>query len=307
MVQNIPASSLHGYQNNIGNVKSNKDVVFTSLPQGLEQDTFTPQFTGKKQEKKGVLGKVLLLAAAVGGAVLLKKNWTKVTQYVDDIIKKFRKKPKQATAGFQRKIEKNAEKVQTTKKAARKHKLEHTVPNKNPKPITNAREAEVIENINLSHVNANTQKMVEKTGAGTVTTAQQAAYDKAIAYQAPTATQKVAIAELHSKNAAERAVKNSIGNRNCTGAGNLRLAEAAAQAEAKAAKTVANGAYRHPGTGNIYHVQNGTVTRVELYQRNKAGEFVKNSVELTDPTKISKHMAKQDVSLTDAYFKEIIS
>lgn len=331
MVQNVPPNALYGYPSNnttnyglFNNGGMNDDFMynatFRNFNQAPQTDVYTPQFTGVQTEgvvqeeepkKKGIFGKILGGIALIGGAILLKKNWSSVSKWAKGLFKGGKKAATNAvtttSSKAQQTIQRNANKVQGPKKAPRKHRLEHTVPNRNPKPITNAREAQVVENINLSHVNANTRKMVEKAGAGTVTPAQQAAYDRAIAYQAPTAAQKTAIAELHSANAAERAVKNSIGNRNCYGAGNLRLVEASAQAEAKAAKIVANRAYRHPGTGNIYHVQNGAITRVELYQRNKAGEFVKNSVELTDPAKISKHLAKQEVSLTDAYFREVIS
>ena len=74
--------------------------------------------------------------------------------------------------------------------------------------------------------------------------------------------------------------------------------EIGTEAEAQAAKVVTSGPIRH-ANGNIYHVKDGVITKVELFQRNKAGELVKNSVELTDPTKISKHLGKQNIDLAD--------
>jgi len=306
MVQNIPPHAIYGVQNGQEIISENYryNAPLKRMAQPLQQDTFTPQFTGAEDEapkKKGVFGKLLTLAAAVGGAVLLKKNWNKVSQYVDDIIKKFKKGGTKTQTKAQQTIQNNANKVQTPKKAPRKHRLEHTVPNRNPKPISNAREAEVIENINLSHTNANTRKFVEKAGTGTVTPAQQKAYEKSIAYQAPTATQKTAMAERHAANAAQRAELNSIAN-NSTGAEKLVAAKTAAKAEAKAAQAITDGAVRH-ANGNIYHVKDGVITKVELFQRNKAGELVKNSVELTDAAKISKHLAKQGVIMHDLIAK----
>ncbi len=306
MVQNIPPHAIYGVQNGQEIISDNYryNAPLKRMTQPLQQDTFTPQFTGAEDEtpkKKGALGKLLTLATVVGGAVLLKKNWTKVSQYVDDIVKKFKKGGTKTQTTAQQTIKNNANKVQTPKKAPRKHRLEHTVPNRNPKPITNAREAQVVENINLSHTNANTRKFVEKAGTGTVTPAQQKAYDKAIAYQAPTAAQKTAMAERHAANAAQRAELNSIAN-NSTGAEKLVTAKTAAKVEAKAVQTITDGAVRH-ANGNIYHVKDGVITKVELFQRNKAGELVKNSVELTDAAKISKHLAKQGVSMNDLIAK----
>lgn len=327
MVQNTPTNYVYGYQNNNGNYNNwnyfnnstlNDDFMFNAtfrnLNQQIPQDTYTPQFTGtpvveeaaleEAPKKKGWFGKILGGIALIGGAILLKKNWSKVSQFVDDIIKRFKGGKKAATTVLtpsqqkaQQTIQRNANRVPGPRKAPRKHRLEHTVPNKNPKPITNAREAQVIENINLSHVDANTRKMVEKAGAGTVSTAQQKAYDRAIAYQAPTAAQKTAMAERHAANAAQRRELNSIAQ-NSTGAEKLVAVKTAAQAEAQAVKAVTSGPIRH-ANGNIYHVKDGVITKVELFQRNKAGELVKNTVELTDPTKIAKHMAKQGVKMSD--------
>ena len=321
MVQNSPINYAYGYQNNNGNFGNlgyynnaglNDDFMynatFKNLPQPIQQDTYTPQFTGAPvgeeapKKKGGWFGKIFGGAILIGGAILLKRNWNTISKWAKNLFKGGQKaattnplKPAQNKA--EQVIQRNANRVQVSRKAPRKHRLENTVPNRNPKPITNAREAQVAENINLSHVNANTRKMVEKAGAGTVTPAQQAAYDKAIAYQAPTAAQKTAMAERHAANATQRRELNSIAN-NSTGAEKLVAAKATAQAEAKAAKTVTSGPIRH-ANGNIYHVENGAVTKVELFQRNKAGELVKNPVELTDPTKISKHLAKQGVNISD--------
>ena len=334
MVQNVPPHALYGYQNNTNsglysNNSMNDDFMFNATFKNFnntpQTDVYTPQFTGAPTEevvqeeapkKKGLFGKILGGVALIGGAILLKKNWSSVSKWAKGLYQSIFKGGKkaattaatttsQAQQKAQQTIQRNANKVHGPKQAPRKHRLEHTVPNRNPKPITNAREAQVVENINLSHVNANTRKMVEKAGAGTVTPAQQAAYDRAIAYQAPTASQKAAMAERHAANAAQRRELNSIAH-NSTGAENLVRAKAVAQAEASAAKAVTSGPIRH-ANGNIYHIENGAITKVELFQRNKAGELVKNTVELTDPTKIAKHLAKQGVSLSDFVQKAAVA
>ena len=277
MVQNIPAHAIYGANSNVGQANNAQkcDTLLRNYSQSLEQDTFTPQFTGGKEttsNKKNVLGKLLTLAAVVGGAVLLKKNWNKISQFVDDIIKKFKKGGKAKGTEIGKEIVKKNDKV-----------------------------AQQVKNIDVKHTNSKTRKLVQEASEDTVTRAQQEAYDKAIAYQPPTATQKKAMAKRHAANAAQRRELNSIAN-NSTGAEKLVAVKAAAQAEAQAAKVVTSGPIRH-ANGNIYHVENGAITKVELFQRNKAGELVKNTVELTDPTKIAKHMAKQGVSMSDLIAK----
>ena len=273
MVQNIPVNTIHGANSNVGQVNNGQrcNTILKKYSQSLEQDTFTPQFTGSKEKtsnKKKILGKLLAFAAVVGGAILLKKNWNKVSQFVDDIIKKFKKGGKAKGTEIGKEIVKKNDKV-----------------------------AQQVKNIDVKHTNSKTRKLVQEASEDTVTRAQQEAYDKAIAYQPPTATQKKAMAKRHAANAAQRRELNSIAN-NSTGAEKLVAAKAAAQAEAQAAKVVTSGPIRH-ANGNIYHVKDGVITKVELFQRNKAGELVKNSVELTDPTKISKHLGKQNIDLAD--------
>ena len=116
MVQNIPAHAIYGANSNVGQANNAQkcDTLLRNYSQSLEQDTFTPQFTGGKEttsNKKNVLGKLLTLAAVVGGAVLLKKNWNKVSQFVDDIIKKFKKGGKAKGTEIGKEIVKKNDKV----------------------------------------------------------------------------------------------------------------------------------------------------------------------------------------------------
>lgn len=270
MVENSPINYAYGYQYGLYNNTTpsqtvSNDSLFLNTTQPIQQDTYTPQFTGTQEEPKklGTFGKILIGGVLVGGAYLLGRNWNAVTKWVKGLF------------------------------------------GKGGKPLTdlevrNAREAEIVENINLSHVNGKTRKLVEKAGSETVTAAQQEAYNASIAYQKPTLRQKVAIKKMHKANAAQRAELNSLAN-NSKGAENLATVSAGIKAEAKAARQLANGGIRHTN-GNIYHIENGAVTRVELYQNG-----VKNTVELTDAKKIARHLAKHNVNLADLVQPKTIS
>lgn len=297
MVDSIPVNYANYYQYGMyNNTNSGNGIPYDTISQNatqpIQQDSYQPQFAGSQpEEKKGKGGKIILTGLLIGGAYLLGRNWKAVSKWVKGLFNKGGEQITKTQQKTQELINKHANKVQT-QKTSTKHIVKNTSPNKNPKPVSNAREAEIIENINLSHVNANTRNLVEKASAGTVTPAQQKAYDKAIAYQAPNAKQKIAIDELHAANAAQRAELNSIAH-NSKGSEGLNAVKAGIKAEANVAKTVSNGSIRH-ANGNIYHIENGAVTRVELYQNG-----VKNTVELTDPKKIAKHLAKHNVNTAD--------
>ena len=281
MVQNIPPHAIYGVQNGQEIISDNYryNAQLKRMAQPLQQDTFTPQFTGAEYEapkKKGVFGKLLTLAAAVGGAVLLKKNWNKVSQYVDDIIKKFKKGGKQATEEVSDKTIK-----QTKKAKARANKVQAE------KTYKREQKTSVTTTYNRAKKEEITEEMIKE-------------HRKALKGEPLTKEQKQALDRLNKANSEERAVKNSLAE-NSKG-DSLALERSFCASEAKVAQAITDGAVRH-ANGNIYHVKDGVITKVELFQRNKAGELVKNSVELTDAAKISKHLAKQGVIMHDLIAK----
>ncbi len=298
MVDSISANYAYYYQNGLYNNTglSNAtpcDSIYLNTPQQAQQDTYNPQFAGNQPKKKvGTVAKIIIGGLVLGGAFLIGKNWNTVSKWAKGLFKKGGKETVSASnQKAQKMIEKHANNVPVQKTNV-KHKVKNTSVHADPKPITEAKKAKIMKNINLSHVDGNTRKMVEKASADIITPAQQKAYDKAIAYQAPTRKQDAAIKRMRKANAAQRAELNSLAN-NSKGAENLAKVEAGIKAEAAAAKKVSNGCVRH-ANGNIYHVENGAVTKVELYQNG-----VKNPVELTDSKKIAKHLAKHNVNMTD--------
>ncbi len=277
MVQNIPASALHGYQNNIGVNKSNNYVAFKGVTQGLEQDTFTPQFTGRKQEKKGVFGKLLLLAAAVGGAVLLKRNWKQVTKYVDDIIKKFGKNTKQTTTNTTEKLSKQAKRAK-----ARANKVQAEKTYKRPQKVS------VTTAYNKAQQEVVTDEMIRQ-------------HRKSLRGERLTKKQRKALAQLEQTNATQRAEINSIANNSAEitkskqglQLENLRVA---AHNNVQAGKVIPDGPIRHTNN-NIYHYKDGKIVKIERFQQKKTGELVANGV-VTDPRKIAEHLGKHHIDNT---------
>ncbi len=157
-----------------------------------------------------------------------------------------------------------------------KQRIQNTSVSGASRPITNAREAEIIEGIDLRHVNANTRKLVENASRGTVTPKMQAEYNSQIAFQPLTQEQKIAKANLDMANKAQRAELNSIRN-NSTGAENLLT-------------RTTDGWHVNPN-GNMYFTKNGQVTQIRTKNPNSNGEYT-----ITDPLKIAKHMSKHDVN-----------
>ena len=163
----------------------------------------------------------------------------------------------------------------------------------NTSPISNAQEASVVNNINTQYVNGNTRRLVEKASRDVVTPQQQAAYDRAIAYQAPTSQQQAAIDKLHAANATQRAELNSIAN-NSKGAEKLQQVAQKATTEGQALANLGTNTIKH-ANGNIYHIQNGKVVKVDLYQKCADGTLKFNH-SLDGELKIAKHLSKQNVT-----------
>ncbi len=159
-----------------------------------------------------------------------------------------------------------------------KQRIQNTSVSSASRPITNAREAEILEGIDLRHVNADTRRLVENASRGTVTPRMQAEYDRQIAFQSLTQEQKIAKANLDMANRAQRAELNTIGN---IGRG----------AEKLTARTT-DGWHVNPN-GNMYFTRNGQVTQIRTANPNSLGEYT-----ITDPVKIAKHMSKHNVNFT---------
>ncbi len=90
----------------------------------------------------------------------------------------------------------------------------------------NTKVAETLANIETKGVDAKTRKLVEDAIKDTPTKAQQAAYDRAIAYVPPTAEQKVAIeannAAVKKATAEARQIQNNISDESLNALKNLR-------------------------------------------------------------------------------------
>lgn len=112
------------------------------------------------------------------------------------------RKPKVVEKTVERTVEKVTEEVtkasKKTKKTAKKLADEVSAPVRKSKKSKPKRQT--------------TRQILDNASKDKVTPEMQAAYDKEIAYQAPTAEQRKAIDELHKQNQAERAEKNTIEN-----------------------------------------------------------------------------------------------
>ena len=134
----------------------------------------------------------------------------KGSEYINKVKDFFKKGGKTAEAG-----------TKTTAPAA------ETATNKGVQVIEkNTKTAETLANIETKGVDAKTRKLVEDAIKDTPTKAQQAAYDRAIAYVPPTAEQKVAIeannAAVKKATAEARQIQNNISDESLNALKNLR-------------------------------------------------------------------------------------
>lgn len=162
---------------------------------------------------------------------------------------------------------------------------------KTAKPITNAQEARVIQNIETKNANAASRRLVEQHMDDVVTPQMQAAYDRSIAYQPLTQSQKQAKAVREAQNVAQRAELNTVAN-TAKGGEALATVKVNAQKAENVAKTICDGPHLNPATQNTYYTQKGKVVKIKTANPNSKGEEF-----ITDPVKIAKHLAKHNVNL----------
>lgn len=158
----------------------------------------------EKKKKHSVLKTVLVTAAVIGTAVLLKKHGKTILNKIKGF---FNKGSKVAGEG--------AKTAETTGRKAIEFKpgKDYIAPGTKIKVNTPAKPAEeVVRNIEASTANSSARKAVEQAIKDTPTKAQQAAYNESIRYVAPNAEQKAAIALNNSAAAQATAEAHQIQN-----------------------------------------------------------------------------------------------
>ena len=253
-------------------------------PKGTPKVDGEIYFNGKEDDQKGDgvdAGTVIMGAGLAVGAFFLGKNWKVVKNWASKFLNGKTVKTALEKA-------KTKEWFATTNK---KHSVKGTSVAGAANPITNAQEAKVIQNIETKNAKAASRKLVEQHLDDVVTPQMQAAYDKSIAYQPLTQSQKQAKAVREAQNAAQRAELNTVGN-TAKGSEALASVKTSAQKAENVAKTIKDGAYINPSSNNTYYTKNGQVVKIRTTQPNSKGEIY-----ITDPVKIAKHMAKHNVNL----------
>lgn len=231
------------------------------------------------QEKKSSNGWLLGLGTAIVGAGiwLLSKGKSKgITETISKALEKAKGKAWECIS-----------------KGTKKTRIKGTSVSGASKPITNAREAEIVQNINTQHVSGNTRKIVEQAERNVVTPEMQAKYDRQIAYKAPTGEEKQAMAVNEAKNKAQRAKLNNVTN-NSKGGEKLETVKETLKAQEVAAAKVQNNSFVHPTNKNTYTIKDGQVVEIKTVTPNSKGEY-----SITDPKKIAKHMAKHNINIAD--------
>lgn len=163
-----------------------------------------PENKNKKKKKHSVLKTVLVTAAVIGTAVLLKKHGKTILNKIKGF---FNKGSKVAGEG--------AKTAETAGRKAIEFKpgKDYIAPGTKIKVNTPAKPAEeVVRNIETSTANSSARKAVEQAIKDTPTKAQQAAYNESIRYVAPNAEQKAAIALNNSAAAQATAEAHQIQN-----------------------------------------------------------------------------------------------
>ena len=158
----------------------------------------------EKKKKHSVLKTVLVTAAVIGTAVLLKKHGKTILNKIKGF---FNKGSKVAGGG--------AKTAETAGRKAIEFKpgKDYIAPGTKIKVNTPAKPAEeVVRNIETSTANSSARKAVEQAIKDTPTKAQQAAYNESIRYVAPNAEQKAAIALNNSAAAQATAEAHQIQN-----------------------------------------------------------------------------------------------
>lgn len=163
-----------------------------------------PENKNEKKKKHSVLKTVLVTAAVIGTAVLLKKHGKTILNKIKGF---FNKGSKVAGEG--------AKTAETAGRKAIEFKpgKDYIAPGTKIKVNTPAKPAEeVVRNIETSTANSSARKAVEQAIKDTPTKAQQAAYNESIRYVAPNAEQKAAIALNNSAAAQATAEAHQIQN-----------------------------------------------------------------------------------------------
>ena len=271
------AQQLYKNNNSANNTSTNTQSDSVSFS-GNEKDT--AKETSSKLTTLLIAGGVAITAFVVG------KNWNAIKGYVTKLLNG--KTTQKAKTALEKAKTKAWDMVNTGKA-----KIKGTSVTGASKPITNAQEAKVIQNIETKNASSQARKLVETHMNDIVTPEMQAAYDKSIAYKPLTANQKQAKAVREMQNAAQRAELNSIAN-NSKGAETLQaVAQTAAKNEA-AAQVIKNGGHLNPTNNNIYFTKDGVITQIRTAIPNSKGEYV-----ISDPKKIAKHLAKYNINISD--------
>jgi len=246
-------------------------VRFTANEAPVQYIEETPQ-DNKPQENSGLLLGSLAVLGAFGLGMLVRKP-----KVVEKTIEKTIEK---ATESTENKI--------NVAKPKRKHRLEHTVPNRNPKPVSIEKQSEIVNNIETSNANASSRKLTEKAIADIPTKADIKAFGEEIRYVAPTQEEKNVINQLHFNNRQNHAgaIENNI----------LPKEKEALNAVRNSVKNVAakfkNGFFAHPN-GNVYELKNGKIVKI-LDKNTQKGKVVI----IDDEKKIAKHIEKHNVDYT---------
>ena len=266
-----------------GNKKEYAQVNF--LGDNKAGAVYDPEKAEKAKKRKNVIlgaAALLVLAAATWfftkgkGKAYLNKALETIKPYIDKAVTKMK--------NFWGKV-KNffgfGKKAPTTTPAP----VAEPVTPKPPRSIVaqNDFEAQVVRNINTTHVDAKTRKLVDEAAAGTITKAEQEAYNRSVAYVKPTAEEQAAIrannAVANRESAISRQVQNNVSE---------ETAEALNRAKAglQQVNTSMNGVFNN-GTAE-FTVKNGQIVSI------KEGNRV-----MTKPATIAKYEAKHGVNLTD--------
>lgn len=179
-------------------------VAFTSNT-GISTDIKPQNISDKKQKEKADNGQEYILwgslaaLAGLGVYMLLRKNPKAVKETAEE-----------AASQTKTALDKAKGKNWDIPSVSKKKRIKNTSANRNPKPVSNEREAQIIQNLNTQHADTKSRSLVENSSQNIVTPEHQTAYDRSISYQPLNTQQKNKLAELQMKNKAERELKNSV-------------------------------------------------------------------------------------------------
>lgn len=212
------------------------------------------------------------------------------------------RKPKAVEKTVERTVEKTVEKA--TKAADEVAKdIPNKIPNKSPKGKAHRRKNLNFENRekHMDREDAKWQRkrkkqflerQMQREADAQFTEQELQTYMKENGYQAPNAEQKRDLANLQSKNKAERAEKNALGNQVPNQEKiDLQKIKAISEIEEVVAKNLKDGGHMH-ANGNIYFTKGGKVTQIMVKSDGRV---------ITDEKKIAKHLAKNEICVVDLF------